>query len=70
MIMHILFNFFAVIGLLVILFLIAVFIIASVKVYRAEKIMRRNLKGAETLGCGEHVFAVLTKKNGIKETLQ
>jgi len=70
MMMHIMFNFFAAVGLIVTLFLIAVFIIATVKVFRAEKIMRRNLKGAETLGCGEHVFAVLTNKNGIKETLQ
>jgi len=59
--------FLSAVGAITIGFFITILIIATVKILKEE---RRRHSSAELIGCGEHVFAVLTSiKDGKKEKI-
>ena len=60
----------AAVGIIVIVFFIAIFIIATVKVIKHERSIKNRTAATEKLGCGEKVFAVLINKKGEKEIIQ
>lgn len=67
--LKILLYIFATVGFIIIAFFMVIFAIATVRVIKQERMNRRSSKMADMLGCGERVFAVLTRQNGRKEII-